>query len=100
MNEMSTQLRNIVSLDHNTLLQYYTESSFARLKAVWYVHKYTIHLYFFKNIIVICFNKVNIDIYSNYVTNLFENKKKCLLYAHHQNILNAICNVAESMKIK
>ncbi|XP_070170383.1 SWI/SNF-related matrix-associated actin-dependent regulator of chromatin subfamily A-like protein 1 [Polyergus mexicanus] len=73
MNEMSKQLQaNITNLErHNTLLQYYTESSFARLKAV-----------------------------CNYVTTLFENKRKCLLYAHHKNILDAICNVAESMKIK
>ncbi|XP_019885387.1 SWI/SNF-related matrix-associated actin-dependent regulator of chromatin subfamily A-like protein 1 isoform X3 [Camponotus floridanus] len=71
MNEMAKKLKNNTSLEHNTLLQYYTESSFVRLKAV-----------------------------CNYVTNLFENKRKCLLYAHHQNILDAICNVAESMKIK
>lgn len=43
MNEMSTKLRKNTSLEHNTLLQYYTESSFVRLKAVWYVHKYIIH---------------------------------------------------------
>ncbi|XP_050455855.1 SWI/SNF-related matrix-associated actin-dependent regulator of chromatin subfamily A-like protein 1 [Cataglyphis hispanica] len=73
MNEMSKQLQtNITSLErHNTLLQYYSESSFARIKAV-----------------------------CNYVTTLFENKRKCLLYAHHKNILDAICNVAESMKIR
>ncbi|KAM0735204.1 SWI/SNF-related matrix-associated actin-dependent regulator of chromatin subfamily A-like protein 1 [Formica fusca] len=73
MNEMSKKLQaNITNLERqSTLLQYYTESSFARLKAV-----------------------------CNYVTTLFENKRKCLLYAHHKNILDAICNVAESMKIK
>ncbi|KAH0952756.1 hypothetical protein HN011_010895 [Eciton burchellii] len=56
---------------HNALLQYYNESSFARMKAI-----------------------------CNYVKSLFENKRKCLLYAHHQNVLDAICNVAESMKIQ
>ncbi|XP_072765590.1 SWI/SNF-related matrix-associated actin-dependent regulator of chromatin subfamily A-like protein 1 isoform X3 [Anoplolepis gracilipes] len=73
MNEMSKQLQtNITNSErHNTLLQYYTDSSFARLKGV-----------------------------CDYVTNLFENKRKCLLYAHHQNILDAICKVAESMNIK
>ncbi|KAL6439204.1 hypothetical protein ACFW04_003853 [Cataglyphis niger] len=73
MNEMSKQLQtNITNLErHNTLLQFYSESSFARIKAV-----------------------------CNYVTTLFENKRKCLLYAHHKNILDAICNVAESMKIR
>lgn len=44
MNEMAKKLQdNNTSLEHNTLLQYYTESSFVRLKAVWYVHKYIIH---------------------------------------------------------
>lgn len=40
MNEMSKQLQtNITNLErHNTLLQYYSESSFARIKAVWYVY--------------------------------------------------------------
>jgi len=73
MKEMSKQLqKKITGLErHNALLQYYTESSFAKLKAV-----------------------------CNYVTNLFENKRKCLLYAHHQNVLDAICKVAESMKIR
>ncbi|EFN86322.1 SWI/SNF-related matrix-associated actin-dependent regulator of chromatin subfamily A-like protein 1 [Harpegnathos saltator] len=56
---------------HNAMLQYYYESSIARLKAV-----------------------------SEYVKDLFEKKRKCLLYAHHQNILDAICDVAESMNIQ
>ncbi|XP_032683947.1 SWI/SNF-related matrix-associated actin-dependent regulator of chromatin subfamily A-like protein 1 [Odontomachus brunneus] len=56
---------------HHALLQYYNESSDARLKAV-----------------------------CEYIKNLFENKRKCLLYAHHQNVLDAICDVAESMKIR
>ncbi|KAL0104812.1 hypothetical protein PUN28_016447 [Cardiocondyla obscurior] len=73
MKEMSKQMqKNISGLEkHNALLQYYVESSFARQKAV-----------------------------CNYVKNLFENKTKCLLYAHHHNILDAICEVAESTKTR
>ncbi|KMQ95423.1 swi snf-related matrix-associated actin-dependent regulator [Lasius niger] len=74
MTEMSKELQmtKITGLErHNTLLQYYTESSYARIKAI-----------------------------RNYVKTLFENKRKCLLYAHHQNVLDAICKVAESMKIQ
>ncbi|KAG7196652.1 hypothetical protein KM043_015990 [Ampulex compressa] len=56
---------------HNTLLQYYNESSIVRLKAV-----------------------------CNYVTNLLESRKKFLVYAHHQNFMDAICQLTESMNIK
>lgn len=56
---------------HSALLQYYNESSFARLKAV-----------------------------CNHVTHILENKRKCLVYAHHQHVLDAICMIAESMNIK
>ncbi|XP_011330154.2 SWI/SNF-related matrix-associated actin-dependent regulator of chromatin subfamily A-like protein 1 [Ooceraea biroi] len=73
MEEMSQQLqKKLTGLEgHNAMLDYYNESSFARMKAV-----------------------------RNYVANLFENKRKCLLYAHHQNVLNAICDVAEAMNIR
>ncbi|XP_071562145.1 SWI/SNF-related matrix-associated actin-dependent regulator of chromatin subfamily A-like protein 1 [Temnothorax nylanderi] len=73
MKEMSRKIEiTATALErHNTLLQYYTESSYARLKAV-----------------------------RKYVANLFENKKKCLLYAHHQNVLTAICEVAKSMNVR
>ncbi|KAL6260216.1 hypothetical protein P5V15_007751 [Pogonomyrmex californicus] len=73
MEKMSQQMqKQITGLErHNALVQYYTESSYARLKAI-----------------------------CKYVTNLFENKKKCLLYAHHQNVLDAICEIAESMDIR
>ncbi|XP_024878306.1 SWI/SNF-related matrix-associated actin-dependent regulator of chromatin subfamily A-like protein 1 [Temnothorax curvispinosus] len=73
MKEMSRKMeKTATALErHTTLLQYYTESSFARLKAV-----------------------------RKYVANLFENKKKCLLYAHHQNVLAAICEVAKSMNVR
>ncbi|KAG5334389.1 SMAL1 protein, partial [Acromyrmex charruanus] len=69
MRKMSQQLQtNISALErHNALIQYYSQSSCARVKAV-----------------------------RNYVTNLFENKKKCILYGHHQIILDAICEAAES----
>lgn len=73
MNEMEKELqKSKTGLEkHNTLLEYYRESSFARVKAI-----------------------------RNYVTNLFENKRKCLLYAHHRNVLDAICKVAESKGIQ
>ncbi|KAL2727451.1 SWI/SNF-related matrix-associated actin-dependent regulator of chromatin subfamily A-like protein 1 [Vespula maculifrons] len=34
-----------------------------------------------------------------HVTQLFETKQKCLIYAHHQHVLDAICDIAESMEI-
>ncbi|XP_014478988.1 PREDICTED: SWI/SNF-related matrix-associated actin-dependent regulator of chromatin subfamily A-like protein 1 [Dinoponera quadriceps] len=73
MRDKFEQMRkNTTGLErHNVLLQYYTESSIARLRAV-----------------------------CAHVKNLFERKIKCLLYAHHQSVLDAICNVAESMKIR
>ncbi|KYM97785.1 SWI/SNF-related matrix-associated actin-dependent regulator of chromatin subfamily A-like protein 1 [Cyphomyrmex costatus] len=73
MRELSQEIKeNITGLEkHNTLIKYYAESSYARLKAV-----------------------------CHYVTNLFENKTKCLLYAHHRVVLDAICKVAESNNIK
>ncbi|XP_011876001.1 PREDICTED: SWI/SNF-related matrix-associated actin-dependent regulator of chromatin subfamily A-like protein 1 [Vollenhovia emeryi] len=73
MKEMSLKMqKKATALErHNALLQYYNESSFARLKAV-----------------------------GDYVRNLFENRIKCILYAHHQNVLDAICEVAETMKIR
>ncbi|KZC09702.1 PREDICTED: SWI/SNF-related matrix-associated actin-dependent regulator of chromatin subfamily A-like protein 1 [Dufourea novaeangliae] len=56
---------------HNTLIQYYNETSFAKQKAV-----------------------------CDYVSKLFRNKQKCLIFAHHQIILDAICETAESMDTK
>nr|XP_031848346.1 SWI/SNF-related matrix-associated actin-dependent regulator of chromatin subfamily A-like protein 1 [Nomia melanderi] len=56
---------------HAALLQYYNESSIAKQKAI-----------------------------CDYVAKLFKNKQKCLIFAHHQNILDAVCEVAESMDIK
>ncbi|XP_076654181.1 SWI/SNF-related matrix-associated actin-dependent regulator of chromatin subfamily A-like protein 1 [Halictus rubicundus] len=56
---------------HSTLLQYYNETSFAKE-------------------IAIC----------DYVSKLFKDKRKCLIFAHHQHILDAVCEVAESMDIK
>ncbi|XP_016906021.1 SWI/SNF-related matrix-associated actin-dependent regulator of chromatin subfamily A-like protein 1 [Apis cerana] len=56
---------------HNTLLQYYNESSIAKQKAI-----------------------------CDYVSKLFVNKQKCIIFAHHHNILNAICEVLEFMNIK
>lgn len=41
MEKMSQQLQIKTGFErHNALLQYYTESSFARLKAVWYIYIY------------------------------------------------------------
>ncbi|XP_033331223.2 SWI/SNF-related matrix-associated actin-dependent regulator of chromatin subfamily A-like protein 1 isoform X1 [Megalopta genalis] len=56
---------------HNTLLQYYSESSSAKQKAI-----------------------------CDYISKLFKDKRKCLIFAHHQIILDAICEVADSMDIK
>ncbi|XP_018300731.1 SWI/SNF-related matrix-associated actin-dependent regulator of chromatin subfamily A-like protein 1 [Mycetomoellerius zeteki] len=72
MREMSQRLQtNITGLErHSTLIQYYNQSSYARVTAV-----------------------------RNYVAKLFENKKKCLLYGHHQIILDTICEAAESVDI-
>ncbi|XP_043501144.1 SWI/SNF-related matrix-associated actin-dependent regulator of chromatin subfamily A-like protein 1 isoform X1 [Polistes fuscatus] len=56
--------------DHNALLQYYNQSSFLRLRAV-----------------------------REYITRIFSTKQKCLIFAHHKHVLDAICEVAESMKI-
>ncbi|KAK2584538.1 hypothetical protein KPH14_006907 [Odynerus spinipes] len=74
MEEMSSKLqrKTLSGVErHNALLQYYNESSFARLKAV-----------------------------CNHVTHLFEKKRKCLIFAHHQHVLDEICNIAVSMNIK
>ncbi|XP_011694031.1 PREDICTED: SWI/SNF-related matrix-associated actin-dependent regulator of chromatin subfamily A-like protein 1 isoform X2 [Wasmannia auropunctata] len=72
MGEMAKLLqRNISGTErHNAIVQYYNESSYARLKAV-----------------------------RNYVSDLFKSKKKCLLYAHHQVVMDAICDLADSMNI-
>ncbi|KOC67201.1 SWI/SNF-related matrix-associated actin-dependent regulator of chromatin subfamily A-like protein 1 [Habropoda laboriosa] len=56
---------------HNTLIQYYNESSIAKQKAI-----------------------------CDYISKLFKAKEKFIIFAHHRNILDAICDVAESMKIK
>ncbi|XP_047352620.1 SWI/SNF-related matrix-associated actin-dependent regulator of chromatin subfamily A-like protein 1 isoform X2 [Vespa velutina] len=74
MEDMSKELEQKVSTGlehHNALLQYYNTSSFVRLKAV-----------------------------CKHVTQLFETKQKCLVYAHHQHVLDAICDIAESMEIE
>ncbi|KYN17633.1 SWI/SNF-related matrix-associated actin-dependent regulator of chromatin subfamily A-like protein 1, partial [Trachymyrmex cornetzi] len=70
--EMSQRLQtNITALErHNALIQYYSQTSYAKVKAV-----------------------------RNYVTNLFKDKKKCILFGHHQIILDAICEAAESVDI-
>lgn len=58
MKAMLQQLKKkVTALDrHNALLQYYTESSFARIKAVWYVNST-----FLKNILIY-FVQFNVDI--------------------------------------
>ncbi|XP_076287420.1 SWI/SNF-related matrix-associated actin-dependent regulator of chromatin subfamily A-like protein 1 [Lasioglossum baleicum] len=74
MQEMSKKLQSTSlsgKIRHHTLLQYYNESSFAKEKAI-----------------------------CDYVSKLFKDKRKCLIFAHHQHILNAVCEVAESMDIK
>ncbi|XP_017752379.1 PREDICTED: SWI/SNF-related matrix-associated actin-dependent regulator of chromatin subfamily A-like protein 1 [Eufriesea mexicana] len=55
---------------HCALLQYYNESSIAKQRAV-----------------------------CDYISKLFISKQKCIIFAHHQNVLDAICDVAESMNI-
>ncbi|KAI4496168.1 hypothetical protein M0802_008035 [Mischocyttarus mexicanus] len=57
--------------DHNALLHYYNESSFSRVKPV-----------------------------CDYVTKLFSTRIKCLVFAHHQHVLDALCEVAQTMKIR
>nr|XP_012147228.1 PREDICTED: SWI/SNF-related matrix-associated actin-dependent regulator of chromatin subfamily A-like protein 1 isoform X2 [Megachile rotundata] len=74
MKEISAKLErsSLTGMErHNTLLQYYNESSIAKQKAI-----------------------------CDYVTNLLRRKQKCIIFAHHQNILDAISEVAESMDIK
>lgn len=58
MKTMSQQLeKKVTALDrHHALLQYYTESSFVRLKAIWYVNSI-----FLKNILIY-FDQFNVDI--------------------------------------
>ncbi|XP_076549329.1 SWI/SNF-related matrix-associated actin-dependent regulator of chromatin subfamily A-like protein 1 [Osmia lignaria lignaria] len=56
---------------HNTLLQYYNECSYAKQKAI-----------------------------CDYIGKLLKSKQKCIIFAHHQNVLDAISEVAESMDIK
>ncbi|XP_015607766.1 SWI/SNF-related matrix-associated actin-dependent regulator of chromatin subfamily A-like protein 1 isoform X2 [Cephus cinctus] len=56
---------------HNALLQYYSESSRARLPAV-----------------------------RDYISNLLTSNKKFLIFAHHQCVLDSISELAEEKKIK
>lgn len=56
---------------HHTLLQYYNESGVAKQKAI-----------------------------CDYISKLFMKKQKFIIFAHHQNVMDAICDVAESMDIK
>ncbi|XP_076674746.1 SWI/SNF-related matrix-associated actin-dependent regulator of chromatin subfamily A-like protein 1 [Andrena cerasifolii] len=73
MIEMSKTLERkaLSSLErHNTLLQYYTESGLAKHKAV-----------------------------CDYVSKIFQRKQKCLIFAHHCNVLDAICATALSENI-
>ncbi|XP_031779096.1 SWI/SNF-related matrix-associated actin-dependent regulator of chromatin subfamily A-like protein 1 [Nasonia vitripennis] len=55
---------------HGALLQYYSESSKAKEKAV-----------------------------CNYVTDLIENQQKFLIFAHHKNMMDAISNLLTSKKV-
>ncbi|KAF3426474.1 hypothetical protein E2986_04604 [Frieseomelitta varia] len=36
----------------------------------------------------------------DYISKLFARKQKCIIFAHHHNVMNAVCKVAESMDIK
>ncbi|XP_071856734.1 SWI/SNF-related matrix-associated actin-dependent regulator of chromatin subfamily A-like protein 1 isoform X1 [Bombus fervidus] len=56
---------------HHTLLQYYNESGVAKQKAI-----------------------------CDYISKLFMNKQKFIIFAHHQNVMDAICDVAEFMDRK
>ena len=56
---------------HNTLLQYYNQSGSAKQKAV-----------------------------CDYVSKIFKRRQKCLVFAHHGNVLDAICATALSENIK
>ncbi|XP_033228267.1 SWI/SNF-related matrix-associated actin-dependent regulator of chromatin subfamily A-like protein 1 isoform X2 [Belonocnema kinseyi] len=56
---------------HSALLQYYSESSHAKRKAI-----------------------------CNYVTDLLEKREKFLLFAHHQVVLDSVCDVLKSKKTK
>ena len=56
---------------HNTILQYYNQSGSAKQKAV-----------------------------CDYVSKIFKRRQKCLVFAHHSNVLDAICATALSENIK
>ena len=56
---------------HNTILQYYNESAFAKQKAA-----------------------------CDYVSKIFKRRQKCLVFAHHATVLDAICETALSENIK
>lgn len=74
MKEMSKKLERTVLTGierHNTLVQYYNESSIIKQKAI-----------------------------CDYISKLLKAKQKCIIFAHHQKVLDAICDVAESMKTK
>ncbi|CAK9809883.1 SWI/SNF-related matrix-associated actin-dependent regulator of chromatin subfamily A-like protein 1 [Anthophora plagiata] len=74
MKEMSKKLKGTVLTGverHSTLLQYYNESSIAKREAI-----------------------------CDYISKLLKTKQKCIIFAHHQNVLDAICDVAESMNTK
>lgn len=65
----STRLKGVER--HSTLLQYYNETSIAKVKAV-----------------------------CDYISKLFKKNQKCIIFAHHQNVMDAICDLAESMNTK
>ncbi|XP_054007521.1 SWI/SNF-related matrix-associated actin-dependent regulator of chromatin subfamily A-like protein 1 [Hylaeus anthracinus] len=99
MNELPTKTREVVMLDpdlikvgsaemvemsqkmerkvltgierHTALLQYYNESGIAKQKAI-----------------------------CDYISKLLKDKHKFLVFAHHQSVLDAICNLIQSMNIK
>ncbi|XP_026672376.1 SWI/SNF-related matrix-associated actin-dependent regulator of chromatin subfamily A-like protein 1 isoform X2 [Ceratina calcarata] len=74
MQEMSKKMENTTLKGvarHSTLVQYYNETSTAKLKAV-----------------------------CEHISKLFTKKQKCIIFAHHRHVLDAICDLAESMNTK
>ncbi|KAK1133916.1 hypothetical protein K0M31_011702 [Melipona bicolor] len=73
MKAMFTKLeRNLNGVErHQALLVYYNQTSIAKERAV-----------------------------CDYISKLFACKQKCIIFAHHHNVMDAICKVAVSMDIK
>uniref|UniRef100_A0A1A9WKM5 SWI/SNF-related matrix-associated actin-dependent regulator of chromatin subfamily A-like protein 1 n=1 Tax=Glossina brevipalpis TaxID=37001 RepID=A0A1A9WKM5_9MUSC len=92
---MEAEARNLQSckgeIQNKVLLKFYAQTAEIKIKGVWYE-------FFLHKCCTICFH--NLINFSAYLKQIMEEEKKCIVFAHHRIMLDAICDCFSILKVK